>query len=96
MTGKLQDPSGVAEEHADERDHDAAEGDLDQRGAHRDAQEALADPRDDDQLDGHDDVGDRQRGREVGDQERERVGGAADERRDARDRARASPTPRGR
>ena len=87
---------GVAEQDADRRDHDAAERDLDQRRAHRHVQEALADPRDRDQLDRDDGVGDRQRGREVGDQEGEGVGGAADERRRAGDEAAARPSRRDR
>ena len=44
-----------------------------ERGAHRDVEEALADPRDRDELDGDHGVGDRQRGREVGDEEGEGV-----------------------
>src|SRR3954467_12240115 len=78
---------GVAEQYPDGGDDDAAEGDLDQRGAHRDLEEALADPGDRGQLDRDHDVGDLQRGGEVADQERQRVRGAADERGDARDGA---------
>src|SRR3954452_10931190 len=84
MAGKV---LSMAQQHPDGGDDDAAEGDLDQRGAHRDAEEALADPGDRGQLDRDHDVGDLQRGREVPDQERERVRGAADERGNARDRA---------
>src|SRR3954451_18802682 len=78
---------GVAEQHPDGGDDDAAERDLNQRGAHRDLEEALTDPGDRGQLDRDHDVGDLQRGGEVADQERQRVRGAADERGDARDRA---------
>ena len=77
----------VPDEDADGGDDDAAERDLDQRRAQRHLEELLADPRDRDELDAHDDVRDGQRGADVVDEERQRVRGAADERRDAGDHA---------
>ncbi len=55
----------------------AADGDHEQRGAHRDVQEAFADPGDHEQLDRDHAAGDDQRLVDVGDQERQRVEDAA-------------------
>ncbi len=57
---------------------DAADGDDEQRGAHRDLEEAFAHPGDGEQLEGDDTAGDEQRFVDVGDQERQRVEDAAE------------------
>ena len=49
---------GASQDHADRRNHGAAERHLDERARQRDVHEAAPDERDQEQLDGHDDVGD--------------------------------------
>ena len=70
----------VTDDEPDGRDQRAAQRHLDQRHPQRDLLEALADPGDQQQLGADDRVGDGQRGADVGDQERQRVREAADER----------------
>ena len=55
----------------------APDGDDQQRGAHRDLEEAFADPGDREQLDRHHAAGHEQRLVDVGDDERQRVKDAA-------------------
>src|SRR3954452_10096260 len=71
----------VAEREPHGGDRRAAERHLHDRRRQRDALEALPDPGDDEQLEGDDDVGQRQRATDVVDDERQRAQGPADERR---------------
>src|SRR5215218_4687213 len=77
----------VPDDDADRGDDRPAQRDLDERRAQGDVQKAPADPGDDDELDRDDDVRHGERRLDVGDEEGQGVGGAADERRQPRDAA---------
>src|SRR2546423_14926715 len=76
---------GHAEANADRQADDPTDRDEEQRGAHRDPEEAIPDPRDREQLDRHDDPGDNQRLVDVGDEEGQGVEDAPEHRHPAGD-----------
>src|SRR5437763_12018420 len=78
--------SADPEAHADREADDAPDGNEDQRGAHRDPEAAVADPRDREELETDHDARHDQRLFHVRNEERQRVEDASEHRHAARDR----------